>query len=62
MRLEDNFGTWHFYETRHFLTADAAEIANAYTSALHLDHDENDTYFGLSEARFTEIIKSRRLV
>ncbi len=45
-----------------FSEADAAEIANAYTSALYLDHDENDTYFGFSEARFTEIIKSSRLV
>jgi hypothetical protein len=45
-----------------FSEADAADIANAYTSAVYLDHDENDSYFGFSETHFSQIINSSRLV
>jgi hypothetical protein len=45
-----------------FAEAAATDIANAYTSAVYVDHDENDRYFGMSEARFTEIVNSNRLV
>src|ERR1700730_9047249 len=45
-----------------FAEAAATAIANAYTSAVYLDHDENDTYFGMSEDRFAEIVNSNRLV
>jgi|SRR5208282_3646192 len=45
-----------------FAGAAAIDIANAYTKAFYLDHDENNTYFGMDEGRFQEIINSKRLV
>ncbi len=45
-----------------FSEADAATIANAYTTAVYLDHDQSETYFGLSEASFTQTIYSSQLV
>jgi hypothetical protein len=46
-----------------FAEAGAIDIANAYTSAIYLDHGDNDVkYFGISEARFTEILNSNGLV
>lgn len=45
-----------------FADATATDIANAFTSAVYLDHTENETYFGMSEARFTELINSKRLL
>ena len=45
-----------------FADADATEIANAYTRAVYVDHDESETYFGMSETQFTEAINSRGIV
>ena len=42
--------------------AAAIEIANAYTSAIYLDNDGNEMYFGMSEAEFTKTLYSRSLV
>jgi hypothetical protein len=44
--------------------AEAAEIdiANAYTSAVYLDNNENETHFGMSEAQFTKTLYSKSLV
>jgi hypothetical protein len=49
--------------TAPFAEAAAADIANAYTTAIYLDHGDNDIkYFGMSEARFTEVVNSSGLV
>ena len=32
------------------------DIANAYTGAVYLDHRDNETYFGMSDAQFTKIL------
>jgi hypothetical protein len=45
-----------------FVDATATEVANAYTSAIYLDHTENERHFGMSEAQFTEVIYSNGLV
>jgi hypothetical protein len=45
-----------------FAEAAAIDIANAYTSAVYLDNDGNETYFGLSEAEFTKTLYSKSLV
>jgi hypothetical protein len=48
--------------TAPFAKETATDIASAFTSAVYLDHTENDTYFGMSETQFTEIINSKNLV
>jgi len=45
-----------------FADAAAIDIANAYTSAVYLDHNGNQTYFGMSEPEFTETLSSNSLV
>jgi len=45
-----------------FSEAPAVDIANAYTSAVYLDHNGNETYFGMSEAQFTNTLNSKSLV
>ena len=45
-----------------FAVAAAIEIANAYTSAVYLDTLGNETYFGMSEGRFTKTLYSNSLV
>ena len=45
-----------------FAEAAAIEIANAYTSAIYLDNDQNEMYFGMSEAEFTKTLDSKSLV
>ena len=40
----------------------ATDIATAFTSAVYLDHRDDDTYLGMSAVRFTEIINANRLV
>lgn len=45
-----------------FADAAAIDIANAYTSAVYLDNNGNETYFGMSEAEFTKILYSKSLV
>ena len=45
-----------------FAEADSTDIGNAFTSAVYLDHHENCTYFGMSEAQFVEVVESSRLV
>jgi hypothetical protein len=45
-----------------FAEAAALDIANAYTSAVFLEGNENQTYFGLTEAEFTRILGSNYLV
>jgi hypothetical protein len=45
-----------------FVEAAAIDIANAYTNAIYLDNNENETYFGMSEAQFTKTLWSKSLV
>jgi Immunity protein 42 len=45
-----------------FAEAAAIEIANAYTSAIYLDNDGKEMYFGMSEAEFTKTLSSKSLV
>jgi hypothetical protein len=45
-----------------FAEAPAIDIANAYTRAVYLDNDGNETYFGMSEAQFTNTLNSNALV
>ena len=45
-----------------FAKAPAIDIANAYASAVYLDNNGNETYFGLSEAEFTKTVNSNSLV
>jgi hypothetical protein len=45
-----------------FDEAAATDIAIAFTRAVYLDHGDDDTYFGMNELRFTEIINANRLV
>jgi hypothetical protein len=45
-----------------FAEAAAIDIANAYTNAVYLDNNGNETYFGLSEAQFTKTLDSNSLV
>jgi hypothetical protein len=45
-----------------FAEAAAIDIANAYTSAVYLDNNGNQTYFGMSEAQFTKTLYSNSLV
>jgi hypothetical protein len=45
-----------------FAEAAAMDIANAYTGAVYLDHRDNETCFGMSDAQFTKILYSSRLV
>jgi Immunity protein 42 len=45
-----------------FAEAAAIDIANAYASAVHLDNNGNELYFGLSESQFTETLDSSSLV
>jgi hypothetical protein len=44
-----------------FAEAAAIDIANAYTSAVYLDNDGSQTYFGMSEAEFTKTLYSKSL-
>ena len=37
-------------------------FANAYTNAVYLDNNENETYFGMNEAQFTKTLYSKSLV
>ena len=45
-----------------FAEAAAIDIASAYTSAVYLDNDGDQTYFGMSEAQFTKTLYSNSLV
>jgi len=45
-----------------FAEAAAIDIANAYTNAVYLGSNGNETYFGMSENQFTETIYSNSLV
>ena len=45
-----------------FAEAVAIDIANSYTSAVYLDNNGNQIYFGMSEAQFTETLYSNSLV
>jgi hypothetical protein len=45
-----------------FAEAAAIDIANAFTSAVYLDNNEDQTYFGMSEAQFTKTLYSYSLV
>lgn len=45
-----------------FAEAAAIDIANAYTSAVYLDNNENEKYFGLSESEFTKTLYSNSVV
>lgn len=45
-----------------FAEAPAIDVANAYTGAIYLDNDGNETYFGMSEAQFTKTLNSSALV
>jgi Immunity protein 42 len=45
-----------------FAEAAAIDIANAYTSAVYLDNNGTETYFGMSEAQFTRMLCSNSLV
>jgi hypothetical protein len=45
-----------------FAEVAAIDIANAYTNAVYLDNNGNETYFGLSEAQFTKTLYSNSLV
>ena len=45
-----------------FAEAAALDIANAYTSAVFPESNENQTYFDLTEAQFTKILFSNYLV
>ena len=45
-----------------FAEAAAIDIANAYTSAVYLDSDGDETYFGLSESQFTNALYSSSIV
>jgi hypothetical protein len=45
-----------------FAEAAAIEIANAYTSAVYLDDEQDQTYFGMSEVQFTKTLYSNSLV
>src|SRR5215471_13633512 len=45
-----------------FAEAAAIDIANAYTSAVYLDNNGNETYFGMSETEFTKTLYSNSLV
>jgi hypothetical protein len=45
-----------------FAEAAAIDIGNAYTSAVYLDNNRNETYFGLSESQFTKALYSSSLV
>jgi hypothetical protein len=40
----------------------AIDIANAYSSAVYVDNDGNEMYFGMSEAQFTKTLNSNSLV
>jgi hypothetical protein len=44
-----------------FAEAAAIDIANAYTSAVYLDSDRNQTYFGMSVTEFTKTLYSKSL-
>jgi hypothetical protein len=45
-----------------FSEAVPIDIANTYTSAVYLDNDGNETYFGMSQAQFTNTLNSKSLV
>jgi hypothetical protein len=45
-----------------FAEAEAVDIAKAYTSAIYLDNNGTETYFGMSEAQFTKTLYSKSLV
>lgn len=45
-----------------FADASAIDIANAYTSAVYLDNNGRETYFGMSEPEFTKMLYSNSLV
>ena len=45
-----------------FAEAVAIDIANAYTSAVYLENNGNETYFGMSEAQFAKTLHSKSLV
>jgi hypothetical protein len=45
-----------------FAEGPAIDIANAHTRAIYLDNNENETYFDMSEAQFSEILHANSLV
>jgi hypothetical protein len=45
-----------------FAEATAIDIANAYTSAVYLDNNGNETYLGMNEGQFTKTLYSNSLV
>ena len=45
-----------------FAEVDAMEVAKSYTRAVYVEHDENETFLGMSEARFKEVVNSNGLV
>jgi hypothetical protein len=45
-----------------FAEAVAIDIANAYTSAVYLDNNRNETHFGMSEAQLAKTLCSNSLV
>jgi hypothetical protein len=45
-----------------FAEAAANDIANAYTSAVYLENNGDQTYFGMSETKFTQTLCSSSLV
>jgi hypothetical protein len=45
-----------------FADASATDIAHAYTRAVYLDNDGNETYFGMKEGHFTNTLHANLLV
>src|SRR6185369_15670283 len=45
-----------------FADVDAMDVANAYARAVYVEHDKNETFLGMTEARFKEVVNSNGLV
>jgi hypothetical protein len=44
-----------------FATEGALEIANAYTRAIYVDHDDSETFLGMSDKLFRELVNSNSI-